>query len=245
MKTGNWNTIIGSGAGTNIGTGDKNIVIGSGAMGENYFAGSGTGSSNIMIGFQAGYSVSNSSSNIFIGNQAGYSETGSNKLYISNSGSVPPLIYGDFSTGTVALGTIAPSTSYKLYINGNAYSTGSWSSSDVRWKKNIVPLTDVLCKLLNLKGVSYKWRKTEFPEINFDSGEQIGLIAQDVEKVYPELVKTDAKGYKAVCYEKLSVILLEGIKEQQNQIETQQKELDELKTLVNTLVANQTGQGNK
>jgi hypothetical protein len=220
------------------------------------------GNNNLALGFQAGYNNANGSGNVFIGNQAGYSETGSNKLYISNSSSVPPLIYGNFSTGTVAIGTTTPTTSYKLYVNGNAYATGTWSSSDIRWKMNIIPLANVLCKLLSLKGVNFEWRKTEFPEINFDSGDQIGLIAQDVEKIFPELVKTDDNGYKAVSYEKLSVILVEGMKEQQkqidsykseiqslheevSQIESQQKEIDELKTLVNSLVANQNGQGNK
>jgi hypothetical protein len=98
--------------------------------------------------------------------------------------------------------------------------------------------------------------------MNFTNDVQIGLIAQDVEKVFPNLVMTDNNGYKAVSYEKLSVILVEGLKEQQKQIEGQQQiiekqqaEIDhlkslennisELKTLVNTLVANQTGQGNK
>jgi hypothetical protein len=162
--------------------------------------------------------------------------------------------------GNVGIGTSTPT--YKLYVNGNAYSTGGWSGSDIRWKKNIIPLTDVLDKLLNLNGVNYEWRKTEFPEINFDSGQQIGLIAQDVEKIFPALVRTDNNGYKAVSYEKLSVVLLEGMKEQQRQIESykskiealqekvgqiesQQKEIDELKALVNSLITSQTAQMNK
>ncbi len=88
--------LSGSGAGANIKSGQENIIIGSGAAGDNYFAGSGTGSSNIIIGNKAGYSLSNTSSNIFIGNQAGYNETGSNKLIIENSSSTTPLVCREF-----------------------------------------------------------------------------------------------------------------------------------------------------
>ena len=53
----------------------------------------------------------------------------------------------------------------------------------------------------------------------FKNRKQIGVIAQDIEKYYPELVKTDANGYKSVDYSKLSVVLLEAIKEQQKLID--------------------------
>ena len=163
--------------------------------------------------------------NIQTGNYAWLSGDTWSDLYLQGKG-------GDVGIGILGTG------GYKLYVNGTAYSTGGWAGSDVRWKKNIIPLTYVLDKLLNLNGVNYEWRKTEFPEINFDSGQQIGLIAQEVEKIFPELVRTDNNGYKAVSYEKLSVVLLEGLKEQQ-------KEIDELKSLVNSLVANQGRQGSK
>ncbi len=57
-----------------------------------------TGKSNTIIGYYAGYNNQTGSSNVFIGNQAGYNETGSNKLYIDNSTTANPLIYGDFAT---------------------------------------------------------------------------------------------------------------------------------------------------
>jgi hypothetical protein len=125
--------------------------------------------------------------------------------------------------GNVGIGTNAPG-SYKLYVAGDAWTTGTWGSSDIRWKKNIVDIGEIIDKIGILNSVSFEWRKDEFPEIGFDSGKQIGLIAQDVEKVFPELVKTDGNGYKAVSYEKLSVILLEGMKEQQQQIKSLQEE---------------------
>ena len=242
-----YNTCMGTYAGENLSTGSCNTFIGAqsghgGGIPGSYPSQFITGNYTTAIGYQSGFSNVAGSGNVFIGYRAGYSETGSNKLYIANSSTNPPLIYGDFSTGTVALGTITPTTSYKLYVNGSAYATGTWSSSDIRWKKNIIPLTNVLDKLLDLNGVYYEWRKTEFTEINFDNGQQIGLIAQEVEKIFPELVKTDGNGYKAVSYEKLSVVLLEGLEEQQQHITLQQKEIDELKILVKSLIDNQTTQ---
>jgi len=63
----------------------------------------------------------------------------------------------------------------------------------------------------------------------------IGIVAQEIEKSFPELVRTDDKGYKAVSYEKLSVILLEGMKEQQVQIESTKEENLQLKSELQSL----------
>jgi len=76
----------------------------------------------------------------------------------------------------------------------------------------------------------------EFPDFDFDSGRQIGFVAQDVLPVLPELVKKDDKGYYSVEYSKVVPVLVNAIKEQQQQIDKQQeqinmliKELEELK----------------
>jgi hypothetical protein len=232
IREGNMNTFIGTAAGANIKTGEKNIIIGDDAAGENFYAGSGTGSSNIIIGWQAGYSLSNSSSNIFIGNQAGYNETGSNKLVIENSSSATPLVYGNFDTDV-------------LRVNGDAEAGAFNTVSDIALKQNITKITDVTKNLSMIRGVYFDWNKSEDPGIWLGEGRQIGVIAQEVEKVYPELVITNDRGYKMVDYPKLAPILIEAIKEQQNQIETQQKEIDELKVLVNSLIVTQTAQNNK
>lgn len=107
---------------------------------------------------------------------------------------------------------------YKLYVHGSAYSAGGWSGSDIRWKKDITPLNQMLNKTLQLNPVTYHWRIDEFPENGFDDALQIGLIAQDVELIFPELVKTDANGFKSVSYEKLAVLLLQAFKEQHLQL---------------------------
>ena len=71
-----------------------------------------------------------------------------------------------------------------------------------RFKTNIAPIENALDKISALNGVYYDWRRDEFKDKGFEDGRQIGVIAQDVEKVLPELVKTDSQGYKAVSYEK-------------------------------------------
>jgi hypothetical protein len=85
-----------------------------------------------------------------------------------------------------------------------------------------------------LNGVYYYWKKDQFPEKGFNDERQIGFIAQDLEKVFPELVKTDAQGYKSVNYGAMSAVLLEAVKQQQESIESLKKEIDELKKLIKT-----------
>jgi len=107
-----------------------------------------------------------------------------------------------------------------VILNGSGTYSGTWTqSSDERFKKNIEPLRNSIDKIEQLDGVSYELRKEEFPEKNFSNRKQIGLIAQDVEKVLPELVRTDSKGYKSVAYQNMVPVLIEAIKEQQDEIE--------------------------
>jgi trimeric autotransporter adhesin len=206
-----------------------------------------TGVYNVAIGSGAGFNSKSGSGNVFIGYNAGYNETGSNKLYIANSSTNPPLIYGDFSTGNVGIGTISPgsklaiagltgsATGSALIINGNNV---YYLTSKKESKKDIEPLSDNFEKILRAKPVSFKDKATGM--------KGIGYIAEDFEEegLQNLLVYEDGK-LVSLRYDLISVYNLEVIKEQQKQIESQQKEIDELKTLVNTLVANQSGQGNK
>ncbi|MGQ9621190.1 MAG: tail fiber domain-containing protein [Bacteroidales bacterium] len=137
--------------------------------------------------------------------------------------------------GNTGLGTSVPSSTYRLYVAGSAYSTGSWAGSDARYKIDIAPVETVLGGLLRLDPVTYLWNREAFPEMGFDDNRHLGLIAQDVEKVFPELVSTDENGYKAVAYDKLSVILIQGMKELQQLIESQQQENIGLKSELQSL----------
>jgi hypothetical protein len=167
---------------------------------------------------------------------------GSEALWFGNNGSGNCYSWGYGGTynvfaNKVAVGTTGYPGSYYLYVVGNAYTTGTWGGSDARWKKNISDLGTVLNNLELLNPVSYNWRKDEFPDMHFDDSRQIGLVAQEVEKVFPDLVRTDDKGYKAVAYDKLSVVLLQGLKEQQKQIRSQQEQIDELRKQVDELLS--------
>jgi hypothetical protein len=134
-----------------------------------------------------------------------------------------------YDVGSVAIGAADPQ-GYKLYVDGEAFAVSGWSSSDIRLKKNMNQLTGALDKLLGLRGVNYEWRTEEFPERGLPDGRQLGLIAQEVEKVFPELVSTGGDGYKALAYDRLTAILLEAIKEQQAQIEALSVRLQVLET---------------
>ncbi len=81
---------------------------------------------------------------------------------------------------------------------------------------------------MQMRGVNYYWKQDEFPNKGFSDGKEIGVIAQEVEKIYPELVVTDKDGYKSVQYSHLVPVLIEAIKEQQAIIESQKTEVDEL-----------------
>jgi hypothetical protein len=95
----------------------------------------------------------------------------------------------------------------------------SYAGSDLRLKKNIVALPNVLDKIKRIKGVTFDWKTDEFPERGLSENNQIGIIAQDIEKEFPQLVSTDSEGFRAVSYDRFVAVLLEAIKEQQKRIE--------------------------
>jgi hypothetical protein len=100
--SGNSNTFLGGLSGWQTIDGQYNTFVGTGSGYENR-----SGSANTYLGNSAGQNNTEGDGNVFIGSYAGSNETGSNKLYISNSFSDPPLLYGDFSTRRVGIGTKA------------------------------------------------------------------------------------------------------------------------------------------
>jgi hypothetical protein len=102
----------------------------------------------------------------------------------------------------------------------------------VRFKHNIFPIQNALQKVMQLQGVTFDWKKSEFPDRTFSDQKTIGFIAQEVEKVLPEVVQTEktTEGYKAVQYDKIVALLVEAIKEQQQQIDVLKEELKKKKS---------------
>jgi len=139
---------------------------------------------------------------------------------------------GNFLIGT----TTQPGGPYRLVVSGTGYITaGVWSASDIRFKQNITPLTSSLNKVMSLQGVTYQWRKAEFPEKNFPEGTEMGFIAQELETVVPEAVRTGSDGSKAVSYQQIIPLLSQAIKEQQAIIDQQSARIANLEAAIQQL----------
>lgn len=119
---------------------------------------------------------------------------------------------------------------YTFRVCGTAAATAFIYSSDRRLKDNVKPIDNSLWKVLQLSGVSFKWNSGDRK-----GQDDIGVIAQDVQKIAPEAVHTDAKGMLSVDYPRLTPLLINAIKEQEAKIAVQQKEIDELKSAVKAL----------
>ncbi len=142
----------------------------------------------------------------------------------------------DFDNGSEAVGINRVNPYYELDVNGIVRANTFTYNSDKRFKKNIKDLGGSLEKINALSGVSYQFNQNQHPDAKFSSREQIGFIAQDVQKVLPELVYEDGEGYLSVDYISVIPVLVEAIKEQQKLIEAQNSKLDALQTSSNLKV---------
>ncbi len=134
------------------------------------------------------------------------------------------ILKGD--SGNVGIGTSNPGYRLQVGVNGDGSQAraNAWNTfSDGRWKKNIEPILDPTEKLMSVSGYYYHWIE------GIDETRQVGVIAQEVEEVLPEAVSTDTEGFKSVDYGKLSVLVIEAVKEQQEMISDQQAEIKALK----------------
>lgn len=129
----------------------------------------------------------------------------------------------------------APTGSYKFEVFGRVKSTGINETSDARLKKNFASVENALEKVQMISGMYYDWRVSEFPNMGFEEGRQIGVIAQEIEKVLPEVVTTDETGFKSVEYGHIVPLLIEAVKEQQAIIDGQQAEISAMKGMKNEL----------
>jgi hypothetical protein len=153
---------------------------------------------------------------------------------------LPIAFYGEqalmmyINSTKVGIATSGPG--YTLDVNGQCHATCFPTSSDVRFKKNIIPLENALEKVLALRGVTYEWNEFIHSIRNgYDLNVPIvGMIAQEVEEVIPQIVGTwklndELTDARSLEYQRLVPYLVEAIKEQQ-------KEIDQLKLDVKTLM---------
>jgi len=124
-----------------------------------------------------------------------------------------------------------PSNLLEVLKNGDMWIQGSLTqNSDKNLKSNIKPLDNVLQDIQRINGVTFRWKNTE----QMGESTEIGVIAQDVEKVYPELVGEN-EGYKTTNYIGLIPVLIEALKDQQKIIEQQNTNIKELQNRIEKL----------
>jgi len=216
-----------------------NVAVGPAALYSNF-----SGDSNVALGISAGYQITGSN-NIVLGPEAGYYLTsGSANIVIGNLGAAS-------DTETIRIGTVGRqsqtfiagingvgvSGAVPVYINSSGQ-LGTVTSSQ-RFKYDIHNIGSTSDKLMDLRPVTFRYKEAA------DDGShplQYGLIAEEVAKVYPDLVQYDKQGKPfTVYYHLLTPIMLDQLQKAHRQLEAQRTELDSLKTIVqNTSSAAQT-----
>ena len=172
--SGNYNNAIGYKTLILNESGDKNTANGSSSLESNT-----SGSNNVALGYQTGFSNETGSGNIFIGYQSGYSETGSNKLYIDNSNTSSPLIYGDFDTN-------------KLTVNGDMSVTGNLTANKiVDTSGNTIIRTDSSTGAIHIGANSMV-----FYDATSATGNGYDIMSSSVGKIQIGLNDTDTTTFK-------------------------------------------------
>ena len=205
-----------------------------------------SGYNNSGLGYQSFYNLTTGYNNTAIGNFAGDALlTGYNNTYLGNStdasstSAINQTMIGYDATGqadnSVTLGNsdvtaiyMAEDSGATIYAGNATFGGDVTISSDIRLKSNIVSLGSTLSKLLLIDGKSYT--------MNSDGKDKIGVLAQEVQEVFPELVGEDTEGMLTVNYQGLVPVLINALKEQESKINDQQNQIDELKNLVNRLL---------
>ena len=129
--------------------------------------------------------------------------------------------------GNVGIGTLTPA--YKLDVNGTIRGA-TVMPSDARLKTDVAPIADALAKVTRLRGVTFRWK-----DAARGGGTQIGLIAQDVAPVFPELVSTGSDGEQSVAYAQMVAPLIEAVKTLKADNDALKADLAALRRRVETL----------
>ena len=174
--------------------------------------------------------------------------SGDSDYTVYNYGVYGEAKYGDYNYGVYGYAPYS-GNSYAIYAQGSAGGTSGWSSSsDSRLKKDVKTISGALDKVLKLRGVTYYWKNREemaaakgvsADKMNYgyDDKKHIGVIAQEIEAEYPELVHTDSDGFKSVDYSAITPILIEAMKELKAEKDELKAEKDALEAKVEKLEA--------
>jgi len=177
-----------------------------------------------------------------IGNGGGMALTVNGDMTLSGTANVGALIGAVVSsatlvtTNTATIGNnagVVLTVNGDVVINGNGTVSGTWTPSDMRWKREIAPIDHALARVLALRGVTYEYRREEYPGKNFPQGIQMGFVAQEMEQVVPEITRTGTDGYKAIAYQNLTALLVEALKEQQGEITVLRAMVERLEARLN------------
>ena len=222
VNEGEANTGVGHHALARNQAGARNAALGSGALFANF-----KGNNNTAIGHGAGANQTTGSNNTSIGFGAGANQTTDNdNIYINNSGIQSPI-----ESGTIRIGTAGPHT--RVFLAGvtgvpmtgsvvvvNAQGQLGIQGSSLRYKEHIQDMGEVSEGLQKLRPVSFRYKSGEGEPAN---PRAFGLIAEEVAKVYPELVTYSATGeVESVQYLQLTALLLNELQQQEKTIQEQQ-----------------------
>jgi len=212
--TGSGNTATGDSALYNNTTGGFNTANGAGALSSNT-----TGSRNIAVGFQAGHALTTGSNNIYIGNRGGgFGECSS--IRIGMTGTQNATFIAGISRATVPTGVA-------VIVDADG-KLGTVVSSE-RFKDSIQPMDEASEAILRLEPVTFRYKH----ELDPDGIPQFGLVAEQVEKVNPDLVVRDNHGKPyTVCYEAVNAMLLNEFLKAHRKLQQQEATITELKSTV-------------
>ncbi len=213
------NTMMGSSAGQSNTSGSHNIYIGRNAGRQNS-----AGEFNVYLGYNSGYH-NTGDNNLFLGYKAGEFETGSNMLHIANS-ATSSLIKGDFTNQWLAvsnkLGIGKDNPSEALDVAGNGIANQWLTYSDERLKNDIKIIKGAMDKVAMLEGITYKLNANQADNRNY------GVSAQRIKEIVPDLVQEDNNGLLSVNYDGLIPLLIEALKEKDQEIKTIRSELNNI-----------------
>jgi hypothetical protein len=218
--SGNYNTAIGANALYHSATNDGNTVLGHGALSALV-----TGENNIALGPNAGYLLESGSNNIYIGTGGANNEnqtirigsSGFHRTFIAGAPTYMPDIYNHFA-GPNPL-DVQVGSDGKLGTSG----------SSARFKQNIQDMDDASDVLLSLRPVTFQYK----PDLDSTGIPQFGLVAEEVNRIDPDLVVRDRQGeIYTVRYQAVNAMLLNEFLKQHRKVEQQSAEIQELKQSV-------------